>query len=277
MPVSSKDFHGDCSDQEIAIIGTNRKLRDKVQVNFLEQSREFLIKCGFSAQRFLMAFGRFAFTFKGSFASPDRIMSSGGVVESFSGRHAPHSGELLFGSVAKVNPVFFEDSLNGSWADVEFIRDSTHSNSEGVFFDDIISVERKQFSGHVYNLQTEQSIYFAGDVINHNCRSTYVFLLEDEFAALDEGGTQASQFGPVSQEETYYSWLKQQSAEFQNFAIGPTHGKLLRNGGLSADQFQALRLDKNFKPLTLQQMQDKRPAAFTRAGIELGPGGLPLG
>ncbi len=110
-----------------------------------------------------------------------------------------------------------------------------------------------------------------------SCRCTVVFLLPDKFKGLSEGRQQAAQFGPVDSEETYYSWLKTQPAKFQDFAIGPTQGKLLRNGGLSADQFQDLRVDKFFKPLTLDQMETKAPEVFRKANVELSPAGLPLG
>jgi hypothetical protein len=110
-----------------------------------------------------------------------------------------------------------------------------------------------------------------------SCRSTYVFLVDDKFDVLDKGAQQASTFGPVDADLSYYQWLETQPAEFQDFAIGPTYGKLLRNGGLSADQFQALRLDKNFNPLTLAEMEAKAPTAFVKAGIELNPDtGMPI-
>lgn len=67
---------------------------------------------------------------------------------------------------------------------------------------------------------------------------------------------------------SYYTWLKRQPKYFQIDAIGVTRTELLRNGGLSADEFAALGLDKNFQPLTLEQMRKKNPAAFARAGIE---------
>jgi hypothetical protein len=111
-----------------------------------------------------------------------------------------------------------------------------------------------------------------------NCRSDVVAVLPKEYDFLDKGATQASQFGPVDADETYFSWLKKQPAKFQDAAIGPVRGKLLRNGGLSADRFAKMRLDKNFKPLNLEQMQKLEPLAFERAGIKLNPEtGLPLG
>ncbi len=110
------------------------------------------------------------------------------------------------------------------------------------------------------------------------CRSTTVPVLDERFSFLKEGATQSSVTGPVDADETYYSWLKKQPKGFQEEAIGITNTKLLRNGGLNADEFAALRLNKNFQPLTLQEMQRLEPLAFEKAGITLNPDtGLPIG
>lgn len=99
------------------------------------------------------------------------------------------------------------------------------------------------------------------------CRSTPVADLDDGLDFLDEGATRSSEFGYVDADLTYYQWLKRQPAAFQDTAIGPTRGKLLRNGGLSADRFSELQLDRNFQPLTLDEMRQLEPQAFARAGI----------
>ena len=99
------------------------------------------------------------------------------------------------------------------------------------------------------------------------CRSTTAAELDGRFAFLNEGATRASQDGYVPADETYYSWLKRQPAEFQNVALGPERAKLFRDGGLTAERFAELQLDRTFKPLTLEQMKALEPAAFASAGL----------
>jgi len=82
-----------------------------------------------------------------------------------------------------------------------------------------------------------------------------------------KGGTRSSLGGYVSNDETYYSWLKKQPQAFQSEAIGGTRAKLMRDGGLSADEFAKLNLGRNFEPLTLDQMRKLEPLAFERANI----------
>ncbi|MFP3663054.1 hypothetical protein SB768_31970, partial [Burkholderia sp. SIMBA_043] len=58
-----------------------------------------------------------------------------------------------------------------------------------------------------------------------------------------------------------------QPAAFQDATLGPVRGKLFRDGGLTAERFAALQLDKNFKPLTLDQLKELEPLAFERARL----------
>jgi len=105
------------------------------------------------------------------------------------------------------------------------------------------------------------------------CRTSTVAILKKEYQFLSKGRTRAARdpktgkVEKVSASKSYYAWLKDQPASVQDSIIGKTRGKLLRNGGLSADRFAELQLSKNFKPLTLEQMRDMEPVAFEKAGL----------
>lgn len=100
-----------------------------------------------------------------------------------------------------------------------------------------------------------------------NCRCVRVPLLSDEFAFLSEGEQRASLNGPVSGGQNYYEWLKKQPAAFQDAALGKTRARLFRDGGLTAERFAALQLDRRFEPLTLDELRALDPLAFIKAGL----------
>ncbi|KAF1711069.1 phage head morphogenesis protein [Pseudoxanthomonas kalamensis DSM 18571] len=100
-----------------------------------------------------------------------------------------------------------------------------------------------------------------------NCRSSTTPVLKDEWKALTKGAKRSSMDGPVDAGTTYYDWLKRQPAAFQDEVIGPTRGKLLRDGGLSSKRFAELQLDRRWQPLTLEEMRRLEPKAFKRAGL----------
>lgn len=105
------------------------------------------------------------------------------------------------------------------------------------------------------------------------CRSSTVAVLADKYKDLSKGRTRAQRdpetgkIGRTSAETSYYDWLKRQPASVQNSIIGPTRGKLLRNGGISSQRFSELQLGKNFEPLTLEEMRKLEPVAFDKAGL----------
>lgn len=99
------------------------------------------------------------------------------------------------------------------------------------------------------------------------CRTSIAPTLDARFDFLKEGATRASKDGQVDSSLTYYEWLKGQPAAFQDAAIGRARAQLFRSGGLSSERFAELQLDRNFKPLTLDEMRRLEPLAFERAGI----------
>lgn len=62
---------------------------------------------------------------------------------------------------------------------------------------------------------------------------------------------------------TYSQWLKGQPASVQDDVLGPTRGKLFRNGGLQVDRF----VDNKGKTLTLQELRARDASSFAAAGL----------
>jgi SPP1 gp7 family putative phage head morphogenesis protein len=74
-----------------------------------------------------------------------------------------------------------------------------------------------------------------------NCRTTIIPYFT--------GGTEIPAGG--------FDWLKRQSAQFQNELIGPTRGDLLRNSGLTADEYRKASRNNLNEPITLEEMARK--------------------
>lgn len=107
--------------------------------------------------------------------------------------------------------------------------------------------------------------------LHPNDRCTTTPVLSAKFEKMMTGVTRPAVINGkvehVPGSESFYDWLKRQDAAFQEQAIGVTRAKLLRDGGLSAKRFAELQLDRNFKPLTLDELRQIEPLAFKRAGL----------
>jgi hypothetical protein len=60
---------------------------------------------------------------------------------------------------------------------------------------------------------------------------------------------------------TYNDWLKQQPASVQDDILGPTRGKLFREGGFTVDRFT----DRSGQEYTLDQLRQRDQEAFDEA------------
>lgn len=100
------------------------------------------------------------------------------------------------------------------------------------------------------------------------CRTTIVPVLKDKFAREIPGAARPS-IGPdgvtlVSSKTNYQEWLARQPAAFQRDVLGPARYELFSKGELSIDRF----VDDNGKTLTLEQLKQREPMAFERAGLD---------
>lgn len=99
-----------------------------------------------------------------------------------------------------------------------------------------------------------------------NCRSTFILVIDPKYAGKGNTTQRASKDGLVAN-QSYYEWLRTQPKAFQDDVLGENRAKLFRDGGLTAEQFAKLNLNNNFKPMTLDEMRQREPLAFERAGI----------
>jgi SPP1 gp7 family putative phage head morphogenesis protein len=103
-----------------------------------------------------------------------------------------------------------------------------------------------------------------------NCRSTTAPVISAEFDFLDAGAKRAARGADggmqIDANTTYYDFLKQQPAWFQDEALGPIRGKIFRNAGMSPEEFRVASVDGFGRPLTLKEMAgaDKRVAEYLR-------------
>lgn len=103
-----------------------------------------------------------------------------------------------------------------------------------------------------------------------NCRSATAPVISSDFDFLDVGAKRAARGAEggtqVDASTTYYDFLKQQPAWFQDEALGPVRGKIFRNSGISPEEFRTISVDGFGRPLTLNQMAelDSRVADYLK-------------
>ena len=88
--------------------------------------------------------------------------------------------------------------------------------------------------------------------LHYNCRSTRVAVLKPEYRERGLDGDRPAEGGAVGERLTYDGWLRRQSDEFQNEAIGPERAAIFREG-VPISRFT----DDESRVLTLTELRER--------------------
>ncbi|APU02997.1 hypothetical protein LPSE_00040 [Salmonella phage LPSE1] len=271
-PTTAEDFHGDGTNGEVEIVFVDRLSWGKVKSGLNKQIIDKELPVAASVDDPLPGFSS-AKQFSVIRLSPsDSFMRSGGESEALLGSSFSHSDKHSVTAAADTNAVLSENAYDWAARNADNLSDFNWSDAVGVELDDVVDLvfSEADFCGHVYNLENEQNWYLANGIIAHNCRSTTAPVISPEFDFLDKGAKRAARGADggqqVSADTTYYEFLKQQPAWFQDEALGPVRGKIFRNSGITPEEFRVISVDGFGRPLTLKEMAelDKRVADYLK-------------
>lgn len=175
--VAQLDFHGDghFGDGDIDIVHVNRVLAGNAET----KSREHFDNLGFISTNL---------TLTGHGDSPLRLSShsaaSSGLpcsttLPNNSGSVALHERPfdvLGFGLSPQLNALLYEVALNAFAADAVPLRQLVDRRSVDITMDDIVDIQRGNFRGHVYDLQSNSGVIIANNIIAHNCRCAMTYV-----------------------------------------------------------------------------------------------------
>ena len=159
------NFHGDIPTSDVEIITQKGFLWSDVYtcirkcVNkflFKDTNKSFLCKCPFMEH-----FGRVVRT---------TFSNISGVCKSFSFIHRRVSHSHIHGlrTIADINVIFGKNTVNNLPTNVVLPSEIKNGLASKIFIDDIVSVKRSYFTGHVFNLQTDDNYYFVNSSISKN-------------------------------------------------------------------------------------------------------------
>ena len=178
------DFHGDGMKSDIEVVGPDNLLPDRGISRGLYPSDSFgftsaddrkvlLSKDGSGRSRSHYRFRTASNTLRSEICSLSPGLS---LLE----RRVAHPVEHGFGSIPWPYPLLDEMSLNQSSADANATCNNLYGQSFVIQVDHVAKTRRRNFSGHVFNLQTKAGLYIANGVIVHNCRCYVSFMAKKE-------------------------------------------------------------------------------------------------
>lgn len=166
VPVSAEDFHGDGAGSEVAVIGTDGRLTRPVR----QPSGEQIFQSGDVHAPTLKGAGRTDLPLHRDRYPSDGVVGSGGQAGTLVGRCARHALDHGGRSSARLYAGIQQDAPDGITGDGVELGQRLLADAGDVALDQVVFVRRYPFSGHVYNLQTEDGWYIGNGIIVHNCR-----------------------------------------------------------------------------------------------------------
>lgn len=195
---SNVQFHGDGTNEEINVISLDSSLLDKGNVIFPENISQNILTNSYPASCFFHSLSNCNGLFDWYHPTDSSSMTGFDLVDSSSGIH-PAPLKFFRGTmISNENGIFFKNTFNGIPSTIKLLGNDIDAISRFVHFDDIINrqiffvpsyfmpftlasfntISHDDYSGYVYNLETESNLYVAGDIIVSNCRCQAVPIVE---------------------------------------------------------------------------------------------------
>ena len=168
VPVSAKDFHGDGQGSEIAIVGTDRLLGNRVNAE-VAKHHEKLILCRHHACVVLALASRSDLLFETPPPSARSIVSSRHLSRPLRRRHAGPLQALGLALTAAMLTVFAKNARHDRARNVESTGDGELRFPGAVTFDQVRFVDVQSFHGRIYNLDCG-GWYTSNGIVVKNCR-----------------------------------------------------------------------------------------------------------
>jgi len=193
--------------------------------------------------------------------------------------------EFLFGSRTQPNVVLSENAVYDKSVAFTFLRKCIDGFPFTVRFDDVVAIDVRPFSGHVYDLQSVYGHIVAGGIVTLNCRCVLSPALLSE--AQRERDRERIAAGPAETEtptsETVSIAQPAESESLAEKAVNKSTKSKLERFGLDPDApkpnflalpqsqtpFERILMDKSVSPIALLPDEVKNPAARRRVAEQV--------
>lgn len=174
MPGTAEDFHGDgIADSEVDVVLADRLLGSDGEPTALQLSPESnLILSRVRETQLLGECSTLEVAGSAGHAA-HRVMSAAGKPGALLSARAGHAGIHRGGTVTQFDASDAQAASDHIAGDTVSAGELLDALTGSVALDQVVKVERRDFAGHVYNLQTGGGWYTAQSIVVHNCRCRF--------------------------------------------------------------------------------------------------------
>jgi hypothetical protein len=174
MPGTAEDFHGDgIADSEVDVVLADRLLGSDGEPTTLQLSPESNLILSRVREPRLLGERSTLEVADGAGHAAHGVVSTSGKPGALLGARAGHAGVHGGGTVAQFDASPAQAASDHTAGDTVSAGELLDALAGSVTLDQVVKVERRNFAGHVYNLQTAGGWYTAQSIVVHNCRCRF--------------------------------------------------------------------------------------------------------
>lgn len=174
------DFHGERPHGNVDVVTTTGELRDNPDTPADKFVREFLLPSADVLPR-LLADGSTSTHLGGTaFDTAHSIMRSIGPSGTLIGSGSIHAGVHGVTAIARLNTGADQALTERTPVDSSFVSQSLLGLTGKIALEQVVEIRYENWSGHVYNLQTETGAYTINGIVVHNCRCYVDYVISPE-------------------------------------------------------------------------------------------------
>lgn len=170
VPLAAEDFHGDGRGSKVAVVGADRFLRHGRHASVCEQHSEVSLQLAGAPGSTLVVERARDLLLGRDRLSTATVMRRAGQPGALFGARGGHARVHAFAAVAGLDSGFEQYSADRPAADTVGFGERLLARTGEVELDQVVSVRRYPFRGHVYNLETVDGWYIGNGIVTHNCR-----------------------------------------------------------------------------------------------------------
>lgn len=172
VPLSAEDFHGDGVGSDVAVIGADRQLWNRVDAAGEQIRGDQRLQFAAAAATGLLGDGGSDLALETARDTTECSVCGGSVRAALLRRELCHANDVGGARASALDAGTDQPAVNDVAGDAELARQIEDGSTGEVFGDKVLIVERVRYAGHVYNLETDRGHYTANGIVTHNCRCT---------------------------------------------------------------------------------------------------------
>jgi hypothetical protein len=179
MPSAAEDFHGDGVGSKVAVVWTDRPLRERLEATGTEGVSHGRLEVRDANAKALSGLSGLNLTLDAYGPATGSLVGRVNLSHPTFASHLRPLQSFSGAASANIDTRLSQPRNDGNATNAVSLSELQARFPGEIAPDQIVNVERKAFHGWVYNLETASGWYIADGIVAHNCRCMLIIVPRD--------------------------------------------------------------------------------------------------